>query len=187
MTFSKNRAFTLVELMVAISIIGILTAIALVAFGGARMKSRDTTRVSDLNQIRLAVEQYYMKCKQYPLKLDLTVSNGCSNGITLGTFMSTPPKDPLTGASYIYMVNDPVNTSLVPGAIGYIPSDYILMANLENVNDNSLTDDIDLTKSQLINYYTFVSNSYVKVSTAPTISCEDTHDVTYHSYCLRAQ
>ncbi|MEI6238442.1 MAG: prepilin-type N-terminal cleavage/methylation domain-containing protein [bacterium] len=191
MTFSKNHAFTLVELMVAIAIIGVLTAIAFVAFGGAKMKSRDTTRISDLSQIQSAVEQYYMKCKQYPLDLRLTSSNGCTNGITLGSFMSTPPNNPSTKNPYNYMIIDPTATT-IPNGGSYSPSDYILMANLENTNDASLSDDIDLNNAQLGNYYVynFSGNSYSKVSSNANISCEDTYTVsgtTYHGYCLRAQ
>jgi prepilin-type N-terminal cleavage/methylation domain-containing protein len=46
-----TAGFTLVELLVTISIIGILATLGFIAFGGARDKARDAKRMNDLNQI----------------------------------------------------------------------------------------------------------------------------------------
>ncbi|PJC79745.1 hypothetical protein CO009_03560 [Candidatus Shapirobacteria bacterium CG_4_8_14_3_um_filter_35_11] len=51
--------FTLFELLVSISIIAILTAIASMSFSGAQKKARDARRVSDMNFVQKAAEQYY--------------------------------------------------------------------------------------------------------------------------------
>src|SRR5258708_3927071 len=57
---SKNKkGFTLIELLVVTAIIGILSAIGLVALNGAREKSRDSKRQSDLDQIRAALVLYH--------------------------------------------------------------------------------------------------------------------------------
>lgn len=53
------RGFTLIELLVVIAIIGILSGIVLVSLNSAKAKARDTTRKSDLNQIRTALMMYY--------------------------------------------------------------------------------------------------------------------------------
>ncbi len=48
----KNRsAFTLVELLIVIVIIGLLATISLVFFGNARYKARDTKRKFDIGQV----------------------------------------------------------------------------------------------------------------------------------------
>ena len=57
----KNHAkgFTLIELLVVIAIIGLLATLAVVAFGNARKKARDTKRITDIKQMGKAVELYW--------------------------------------------------------------------------------------------------------------------------------
>ena len=54
-----SRGFTLVELLVVISIIGILATLLLLQLGTARSKARDATRIAHVNQVRSAVEFYF--------------------------------------------------------------------------------------------------------------------------------
>lgn len=62
----KPAGFTLIELLVVITIIGILTGIGVTSFSSAQIKGRDTSRKSDLNTIRLSLEQYFNKNGSYP-------------------------------------------------------------------------------------------------------------------------
>jgi len=61
-----RRAFTLIELLVVISIIGLLSTIALVTTNSARVKARDATRKANLVQVAKALELYYNDNGQYP-------------------------------------------------------------------------------------------------------------------------
>lgn len=61
-----RKGFTLVELLVAISIIAILTAILLPNFMGAREKARDAQKIQDLNAVKNALRMYYNDNQIYP-------------------------------------------------------------------------------------------------------------------------
>ena len=65
--FKKNlKGFTLVELLVVISIIGILSSFAVVSLNSARQKSRDALRKGDMAQLRTALDMYYDDNFIYP-------------------------------------------------------------------------------------------------------------------------
>ena len=61
-----QKGFTLVELLVVISIIGILSGLLFANFGGVREKSRDGVRKSDLGHIQSALELYRADQGSYP-------------------------------------------------------------------------------------------------------------------------
>jgi prepilin-type N-terminal cleavage/methylation domain-containing protein len=61
----KQKAFTLFELLVVISIIGILVALGTVAYSNAQKKARDSRAKSDIKSISDAFEQYYVANDNY--------------------------------------------------------------------------------------------------------------------------
>ena len=54
----NKKGFTLIELLVVIAIIGLLSTLAVVAFGNTRIKARDAKRQSDLKVLQTAIEMY---------------------------------------------------------------------------------------------------------------------------------
>ncbi len=56
--FKNKKGFTLIEMLVVVSLIGILAALALVSFGASQKQARDTNRKSDLKQYQTALEMY---------------------------------------------------------------------------------------------------------------------------------
>lgn len=56
----------MVELLVVISIIGVLAAMLLINFNSIRSRSRDARRKADLDQIKKAVRIYYNDMQGYP-------------------------------------------------------------------------------------------------------------------------
>lgn len=56
----KNRrnAFTLIEILIVIVILGVLSTISVLALSGYRSKARDTQRLSDVRQIQFALDRY---------------------------------------------------------------------------------------------------------------------------------
>ncbi len=55
----KKKGFTLIELLIVIAIIGLLATLGIISMTSARAKARDSKRISDLTQIRSAMELYY--------------------------------------------------------------------------------------------------------------------------------
>jgi len=95
------RGFTLIEILVAISIVGILMGMALVSIEKTRAGGRDAKRKADLETIRSALELYKADCGQYPQALPTPGSplTGCPNN----TYLSSVPADPLPSSySYVY-------------------------------------------------------------------------------------
>ena len=69
MVSHKIKGFTLIELLVVISIIGLLSSVVLASLNTARAKSRDARRISDIRQIRNALELYKDSTGYYPTTL----------------------------------------------------------------------------------------------------------------------
>jgi len=63
--YADQKGFTVIELLVVIAIIGILSTVAMTSLNGARKKSRDAVRKSDMKQISSAMEQYYLDHNTY--------------------------------------------------------------------------------------------------------------------------
>jgi prepilin-type N-terminal cleavage/methylation domain-containing protein len=134
--FKKNRlggGFTLLELLIAISIIAVLTSISLFALNKARQQTRDARRKSDLETIRSALEIYKADCNFYPNQSSFPNANGELNGnsapCTIGAanvYLKSRPADPNSGSNYVY-VPAPSGCS----ATGTCRS-YTLWARLEN-------------------------------------------------------
>mgnify|MGYP001560786657 CR=1 FL=1 len=60
------RGFTLLELLVVISIIAMLSSFILASISSARLKARDVRRVTDLREIQKALHLYYSDNFTYP-------------------------------------------------------------------------------------------------------------------------
>jgi len=69
----KKAGFTIIELMIVITIIGILSAISVVALNQIRKDSRDSKKITDLERIQTALEFYFMDNHNYP---DIHIENG---------------------------------------------------------------------------------------------------------------
>lgn len=109
----NSTGFTLVELLVVISIIGLLSSFAVVSLNTARAKARDALRKGDMAQIRTAMNIYYDDKMAYPVcgtwdpvapfgaPIDQQASADCyfvtlNTALTGGVkpYMGSMPKDP---------------------------------------------------------------------------------------------
>ena len=63
---TKERGFTLIELLVVIAIIGLLSSVVLASLNSARVKARNTRRLSTIEQYSIALELLFDDNGQYP-------------------------------------------------------------------------------------------------------------------------
>ncbi len=93
----KQKGFTLIELLVVISIIGLLSTLAVVSLNNARQKSRDAKRISDVRQIQTALELYYNDANGYPPASPALPSVFSGTALTFNsiTYMGMIPTAPL--------------------------------------------------------------------------------------------
>jgi len=62
----KHKGFTIIEVLVVITIIGILAAMVIISYGKIQMDARDTQRSNAVTAITTALERYYDKNGEYP-------------------------------------------------------------------------------------------------------------------------
>ncbi len=62
----RLKAFTLIEVMVVVVIIGILASVSILGYNSVQKNARDTARNSKATVIAEALEKYYDKNKEYP-------------------------------------------------------------------------------------------------------------------------
>lgn len=62
----NKKAFTLIELLIVIAIVGILSSSVLVNMNGARKRARDIKRIMEVSNIQSALEMYYAQYGKYP-------------------------------------------------------------------------------------------------------------------------
>lgn len=97
---ATKKGFTLIEFMVAMTLVAVLSGIAMTNFMGSQRRGRDVRRQSDLNQYRIALENYAsVSGGVYPISGDIFSPSG-----PLANFLSGFPVDP-QGNSYKYYVD----------------------------------------------------------------------------------
>lgn len=63
---ARLKAFTLIELLIVVFIVGLLATLAVVSYQQARIRARDSKRISDIKQIETALELFFNENNRYP-------------------------------------------------------------------------------------------------------------------------
>lgn len=142
-----KKGFTLVELLIVITMI---TFLALIIIGGFRsqiFKGKDARRKSDIKKIQIAVEEYEKDNDCYP---DTSIII-CTPGDGLRPYLDKIPCDPATQLSYVYEIESKA-----------CPSWYRVYSMLENKEDKDIEKvgcEDGCGPNSVFNYYAGSSNA----------------------------
>jgi general secretion pathway protein G len=107
---SEPNGWTLIELLIVISIIMILASMSLVTYRNSVTLAKEAALHSDLFMMRDAIDQYYADKGKYPETLQSLVTDN---------YMRAIPKDPFTNSSDTWQTVDaepqPGSTAAGPG------------------------------------------------------------------------
>lgn len=97
----RQRGFTLIELMVVISIIVILLSLAIPNYQGSILHARETALRQDLYTLRSLIDQYTLDKQKAPQSLQDLVSAG---------YIKELPRDPFTNSrdSWVPVTDDSI-------------------------------------------------------------------------------
>ena len=102
--------FTLIEMMIVMSLIVILASIGLTMYTNSQTSAREAVLSEDLFRMRDAIDQYYADKNRYPASLDALVTD---------KYLRAIPVDPFTNSSETWQTTlsegDPANPSAEPG------------------------------------------------------------------------
>ena len=125
--FRSQKAFTLVELLIVIVIIGILAVALVPRLTGGPQKARDAQRKADLQQLATALEFYADdQGGTYPTAAEVV----CVSTLALDSYFTSVPSDPLGASNPLDIASEDCADDY-----GYRSTDdgYVLIANLENL------------------------------------------------------
>jgi general secretion pathway protein G len=81
-----QSGFTLIELIVVVTIVGILASVAVINIRNAQRKAREAALRDNLAKMRGAIDNFYADKQRYPANLEELVPN----------YLKFVPKDPIT-------------------------------------------------------------------------------------------
>lgn len=106
---SRGNGWTLVELTVVISLIAILSSVAVVGYRNAITRSREAVLREDLFRMRDAIDQFHADTGDYPPALDTLVTGG---------YLRAIPADPFTDSAESWVIEQPAFNAANPYATG---------------------------------------------------------------------
>ena len=107
---SLERGFTMIELLVVMTLIVILATMGMTQYKTSQVYAREAVLKEDLFRMRDAIDQYYADKGQYPSTIDALVSDG---------YLRKVHEDPFTKSTSSWQAvpaePDPTNPTAKPG------------------------------------------------------------------------
>lgn len=105
---ARRRGFTLIEIIIVFTLIGILVGLALPSYKYSLRKARETVLKTDLYEMRKLIGQYYNDKGKYPNSLKTLVDDG---------YLRSVPIDPMTKSaeSWVEVREEPKYEEMQPG------------------------------------------------------------------------
>ncbi len=112
----KNKGFSLIELLVILTVVTILATISAYNLSSSRVKGRDTKRISDMGTINLALHAYFNDHGSYPTVINF--GQPLTNAAGTKTYLQQIPTNPTPRTDhncpdreYVYRISPTDNTS----------------------------------------------------------------------------
>lgn len=136
---SSTQGFTLLELLVAIAIIGLLAVGAIAGFSIAKEKTMDVQRISELKQLKVALDLYHIDHGHYPRQSEGANGRIGEGGVIdtmLSPYMRSLPYDPVGRGdpSYYYYYDG----SATCGGVGNVVVVFAFNLQQQSGNGSSL-------------------------------------------------
>ena len=120
------QGFTLIELIIVISIIGMLASLVIINYNSSRAKARDSKRKEDLSTYQSAVEAYFDDYNVYPNAITsyraANILTGCQNPNINDCGTNVGNNANKTKYLHSFLLDDPLVTSFADDAE---PTDYL--------------------------------------------------------------
>jgi general secretion pathway protein G len=110
----KEKGFTLIELIIVFTLIGILVGLSLPQYKNATKFARETVLKDDLYTMRKLINQYYVDKGEYPESLQMLVDE---------EYLMSIPVDPMTKSSETWeevpqsLTLDEMTSGMIPGIV----------------------------------------------------------------------
>lgn len=160
-SLSRKQGFTLIEMMIVVVVISILAGLIIPRIMGAPARARDVGRISQLNDISLALQNYYNDNSSFPTA---TTGDCLSPTSTVGTL--------LVANGYFLTSNfpyDPSKNNTTGGyCTSYLGSYYYQSLSYQGIADNAFILVADVENDNQAN------STYTCLSSKTTVSGMDT-------------
>jgi len=121
-----RRGFTLIEILIVLSIIGILLGLAVPQYQMSVKRAREAVLKENLFIMRKMIDQYYQDKHRYPPSLQSLVEEN---------YLKTIPIDPITGSSETW-----VEVRQMPPVDEYIPGENLGVVDVKSGSEAKALD-----------------------------------------------